>query len=175
MSQSNALRQLEMILDEAVTNGSREQTSGHILLSAMNLELIPKNMVNFYELLSKAEEEAKKLSNNPKIDRYIQAIGKLHHVFIVNSIWTTKWSVFATHIESKNILTILDALANDFHRQNPKILLEKDFLKDLNAEFENILEEVLSTDLSKELKVYLISRIQDILSAIRRYSIDGTE
>ncbi len=175
MKQSNALRTLEIILDEAVTKGEPSQSAGSILLKAMKLDAQPQSLVDFYELLNKAEEEARKLNNIPKINRYIQVIEELHKVFIVNHIWSSPWQTFANHIQTRGVLNTLDALANYLHSQNPEIFLEQDFLKDLNVEFEFLLNKVFDSDLAKELKTYLIDRIEDILKAIRRYAIDGTE
>ncbi|MBD1927347.1 hypothetical protein H6F74_14005 [Trichocoleus sp. FACHB-90] len=175
MEQSNALRRLEIILDEAVTNGNGEQSSAAILLEAMTLAVQHRNIVDFYELLNKAEEEARKLNKFPKIDRYIKVIEELQDVFIANHIWSSKWSIFADYIDNKGVLNTLDALANYLHSQNPKIFIEQDFLNDLNTTFSSLVEKVMESDLSKELKIYLIERIEDILKAIRRYAIDGTE
>ena len=90
MNQSNTVRTLENILDEAVTNGSREEFSGKVLLQVMKLDIIPRNLVSFYELLSKAEQEAMKLKNYPnkypKINRHIQVIETLQEFFITNHI-----------------------------------------------------------------------------------------
>lgn len=61
MQQSNALRRLEEMLAEAVTSGDRNQPSGPILLKAMKLSAQPQNIVDFYELLNKAEEEARSI------------------------------------------------------------------------------------------------------------------
>jgi hypothetical protein len=55
MKQSNALRTLEIILDEAVTKGEPSQSAGSILLKAMKLDAQPQSLVDFYELLNKAE------------------------------------------------------------------------------------------------------------------------
>lgn len=175
MQQSNALRRLEAILDEAVVTGDRTRHAGLILLEAMKLSNQSQNVMDFYEPLNKAEEESRILRNLPKIDRYIQTLVELHQVFVVNHIWSTSWQVFASHIESRGVLIALDALANYFHTQNPAIFLEQDFLENLNSEFEVLLNNVLESDLSKELKLFLIKRIEDILAAIRRYNIDGTE
>lgn len=73
------------------------------------------------------------------------------------------------------VLNTLDALANYFHSQNPAILLEQDFLQKLNGEFESLLDGILNSNLSGELKRFLRERLEDILRAIRRYHIDGTE
>lgn len=95
MQQSNALRRLEKILTEVVASGATQHASGPILLKAMKLSEHPQNIIDFYELLSKAKEEAKSTKNKPNINRYIQSIEELYRVFVVNHVWST----FAAHIE----------------------------------------------------------------------------
>ena len=43
------------------------------------------------------------------------------------------------------------------------------------SEFGDLLNKISESDLSRELKQLLVQRIEDILKAIRRYRIDGTE
>ncbi|BAT55281.1 hypothetical protein NOS3756_42600 [Nostoc sp. NIES-3756] len=176
MSQSNALRLLESILDGAIRSKNLNQSAGIVLLNAMNLpNNEPKDIVDFYEILNKAEEETIKLNHLPKVDRYIQAIHDLHKFFVVNHVWNAKWNIFADYIENRNVLTVLDLLANFYHVQNRTVFLENDFLEKLKVEVESLRSTVLNSNLSKELKNYLINKIEDILQALRRYSIDGTE
>lgn len=99
----------------------------------------------------------------------------MHQVFVLNHVWDVTWNTFAAPIEGKNVLNTLDALADFFSSQNPAIFLEQDFLERLNDEFGNLLGRIIESNLSKELKRFLIERIEDILKAIRRYHIDGTE
>ena len=171
---SNALRRLEELLTEAVTNGDGNELSGLILLRAMKLSEQPQNIVDFCELLSKAEEEAKSIRNKTKIDRYIQTLEELHKVFVVSHIWSTQWAIFAGQINN-NILNTLDSLADLFDKQNPAIFLDQEFLEKLKDEFSDLLTKILESDLSRDLKIFLRERIEDILRAIRRYPIDGTE
>jgi hypothetical protein len=175
MQQSSALRRLEEILTSAVTNGDTGQASGPILLKAMGLEPQPHNIVDFYELLNKAEEEARRVRTRPNIDRYLQAIEKFHELFIVQHTWSVGWNTFSNYIENKNILSILDSLAEFFYSENPVIFLEKDFLGELNSEFTLLLEKILQSDLSRELRRFLTAHIENIIKSIRRYQIDGTE
>lgn len=175
IQQSSALRRLEEVLTIAVANGERTHASGPILLEAMKLSSESRNILDFYELLNKVEEEAKSIRNKQNIDRYIQSIEKLHQVFVDNHTWGAPWNIFATYIEDKDVLNILDALADFFYSQNPTIFLEQEFLENLNREFNSLLDEIISSELSKELKRFLVERIADILTAIRRYHIDGTK
>jgi hypothetical protein len=175
MMQSSALRRLEEILTEAVANGDRNEASGPLLLKTMKLSGDSQNIVDFYELLNKAKEEARSIKNKPKIDRYVNSIEKLHQIFVVNHTWGTHWQIFATYIEDRDVLNVLDSLAEFFYSQNPALFLDKDFLSELNSEFASLLEKILKSDLSKELKKFLIVHLDNILKAIRRYYIDGTE
>jgi hypothetical protein len=175
MMQSSALRRLEETLTKAVDNGDIKQASGPILLEAMNLANQPHNIVDFYELLNKAEEEARSIRTKTRIDRYLQTIEKLHEYFVVQHIWGIQWNAFATYIKDKGVLNTLDSLAEFFHSENPAIFLEEDFLEKLNSEFTLLLEKILQSDLSKDLKRFLTGQIENILNAIRRYKIDGTE
>ncbi|AKG22495.1 hypothetical protein [Calothrix sp. 336/3] len=175
MQQSNALRRLEEILTEAIDNGDIQQASGPILLKAMNLGDQPHKILDFFELLNKAEEEAKSIKTKPKIDRYLQTIEKLHEYFIIHHVWSVQWNTFVTYIKDKGILTTLDSLAEFFYSENPEIFLEDDFLGKLKNEFNLISEKILQSDLSKELKRFLIEHIENLLNAIRRYQVDGTE
>jgi hypothetical protein len=172
--QSNALRRLDTILAKAVAYQNQQEPAGLVLLNSMQLNADPKKVVAFYELLSKAKEESLRIINQPNIDRYISRLNILHEVFILHPVWTTEWKIFSNHIESTGVLLALDALANYFHDQDPLVLLEQDFLDQLKTEFQSLLEGILQSTLSKELKRFLTEKIEDILTAIRRYHIDGT-
>lgn len=174
MQQSNALRRLEEILTEAIETGDGNQPCGLILLKVMQLGNQVEDLVDFYELLNKAEAEARSVRNKPRLNRYLETIKQLRRLFITKSIWSENWSAFVTDINN-NVLNTLDSLANDFGSQKPTIFLEQEFLKNLKDEFESLLDEVIGSDLSRELKHFLIGRIEDIQKAIRRYQIDGSE
>lgn len=175
MKQSNTARRLHTILKEAISNGGSQENSGNILLKAMKVDGHLHKLLDFYELLNKVGEDARKLKNIEDIDSYILVIEQLQNYFVTNPIWGSQWATFVNFIQDKNILIALSALANYLHSQNPERLLEVDFLEELSAKFESFLNEIYESDLSKELKIYLIDRIEDILKAIRRYAIDGTE
>src|SRR6476661_6733773 len=115
MNQSSILRRLETILDYAVDKGEPNKKASLVLSEAMGLDSSPGSILDFCEILNKAEEEARNLRDVPKIHRYFQAIDDLHQLFVFNHIWNTDWHIFANHIRSKGILIALDALANYLH------------------------------------------------------------
>jgi len=175
MQQDNALRRLEDILEQAIKNGDKGKNASEILLTAMGLDNSPQNLTDFYALVNTAHEEAIKIRNQPKIERYISTIKDLRIALITNHLTATRWETIANHIEQKGVLITLDALANYFYDQNPLFLLGKDFLSRLIDQFEAISNDILSSELPKEFKKFLIDKINDIVQAIRRYHIYGTE
>jgi hypothetical protein len=176
MQQSNALRRLDFILSEASENGNVDQPAGPILLKAMDLSVDdPNNIIDFYVILNKAREEAQKMKNMPNIKRDIDALDNLSKIFVTHPVFSTQWQTLVTYLGNGNYLSVLNSLANSFHAQNPAIFLEQEFLENLNREFNSLLDEIISSELSNKLKRFLEKRIGDILTAIRRYNIDGTE
>jgi hypothetical protein len=58
-NQANTLRRLSTILKEAIKNGNKGENIGTVLLKAMDLERRAGNLVEFFEILNKAEYDAK--------------------------------------------------------------------------------------------------------------------
>jgi hypothetical protein len=179
MQRSSALQNLETILYEASKNGNATLASGVVLLKTMNLDPQPENLANFYELLNKAMAEAKliKIKIQPRLDDRLSTLKALYIFMTVNHLWAQPWSVFTTDSEGrlKHAMTALSELAGNFHAQNPVKFLEQDFLNSLNTQLAEILGEILkSGDLSEDLKNFLVASVEDLLSAVRRYYIDGT-
>jgi hypothetical protein len=176
MQRSSALQNLEVILYEAFNRGNKDAPGALVLLAAMNLETRPENLVNFYELLNKAIEEARLIKNQRRLEDHLQTLNELYALFISEHLWTQPWVVFTKKNALKNALTTLDALSNYFHLQKPTKFLEQDFLDSLNVQLAEILADIVkSDDLSRELKNFLSISIEDIISAIRKYYIAGTE
>ncbi len=175
MTQSSALRKLEELLTEAVETGDTKQFARTILLEAMTKKGSPADFIDFYALLDKAKEEAKSIKNKPRLDRYLKTLNELCQLFVTEHIWNAGWLTFANYIENKDVLNTLDSLADFFYFQNPRLLLEEDFLKQLTDEFTSLLDEVLKSNLSKDLKQFMTIQLENILKAIQRYYMDGTE
>ncbi len=181
MSESNVLRVLQAILKESIEQGNPEQAAGIVLLQTMKLNQEPKNLITFYELLSRAKSDAVKLRNissdnhKEEYTESVEAIEALQDMFVLTPPWTQPWKSFAGQLKSGRYTSILASLARDFHVQNPKIFLEQEFLKELDLNLSSLKNEVLGSELSPSFKKYLIEKIEDILKSISRYLIDGTE
>jgi hypothetical protein len=181
MNESNRLRSLHQILNNAILDGIPEENAGYVLLDAMRLERKPYNFMAFYELFSKAKDDALSLmtiENGIYKEEYtvqINAITKLQDFFISNNAFAQVWKTFLDEIERGHYMGILSPLAREFRKHNPKIFLEKDFLERFNIDLTKLINEVLESELSPDLKKYIINKIEDLTQSIRRYLIDGTD
>jgi hypothetical protein len=171
---SNALQRLDVLLYNTVGQ-TPDENAQIVLLKGMGLLNISRNLGNFYELLNKASYEAEMLRDQHRMDDYIQAIEQLHHLFIANHISSNYWRVFSDFIKDKNLLLPLNTLAKAFYERHPAIELEKDFISDLSAKFEDYQKEIIQSSISTGLKKYLLDRLEEILKILRNYIVDGTE
>jgi hypothetical protein len=170
---TSALQRLTKILRDAIEDS--ESYSINALAIPMLLQCIDvpdslSHFIDFFSILSTAREEIRKMKGRESSCRVIE---KLNDYFI-NKIDVT-WEDFAKFIEDGNIIDLLHSLADHYHTQNPAIFLESDFLDGLKDQFNFLLDEIVDSDLSNDFKKFLTKKIEDILYAIRRYSIDGTE
>jgi hypothetical protein len=177
MGQNNSLRILERILTIATSdpNSKPQEKFGLILLKSMNLDIQPENMVDFYGILSRARDEAASIQKDNIEERYIKPLDDFYGFFVENDLWNGPYAPFESHIKQKNILTILDSLADFFGDQNPRIMLSDDCLPLLRKEFELVLENVIKSDLSQDIKKFLTKGITQILKGFAKYEIDGGE
>jgi hypothetical protein len=130
----------------------------------------PPHLIDFFSILSTAREEIGRMKDRESSRRVIE---KLNDYFIDHT--DIKWKDFVKYIDDGNIIDLLHSLADHYHTQNPTIFLESDFLDGLKDEFNSLLNEIIDSDLSSNLKSFLTKQIENILYVIRRYSIDGTE
>jgi hypothetical protein len=141
-----------------------------ILLQYINVPDSSSHLIDFFSILSTARKEIERMKGRESSRRVIE---KLNDYFINNN--DIKWKDFAKFIDDGNIIDLLHFVADHYHTQNPAIFLESGFLDGLKNQFNSLLDEIIDSDLSNNLKRFLTKQIEDILYAIRRYSIDGTE
>jgi hypothetical protein len=113
MSESNILRVLQTIIKDAVDTGDPELSAGLVLLGVMKLEPEPKNLVDFYELLSRAKDDAIKLKNissdfhKEDYTEPVRAIEDLQDLFIATPPWTHQWKKFVVSLKNGRYTSVL--------------------------------------------------------------------
>jgi hypothetical protein len=172
--QTSALQRLSKILNDFMQEKITSSESPAIpkLLEYINVPDDSPHLMDFFTLLSTAREEIGRMKDRESSRRVIE---KLNDYFINKAHSDMKWPDFSKFIDDGNYIFLLNSLADHYHTQNPTIFLESDFLDGLKEQFNSLLDEIIASDLSNNLKRFLTKQIENILYAIRRYSIDGTE
>jgi hypothetical protein len=176
MSQSNRLKILHSILNQAVENGNPNDMTGIVLLQTMKLELQPRNLLIFFEVLANAREEILRLEKDDS-SLYLPIIEKLQSIFTENYLWNggLPWANCLSFINSQQFLPLLRLLADKLHYQNPDVILKQNFIYDTKSYLETLILEVDRSELSNKLKKYIKQKVRDILRAIERYDITGSD
>ncbi|MBD2107619.1 hypothetical protein [Nodosilinea sp. FACHB-13] len=176
MENSSALQRLTLILEEAVEECKRDAPMGPLLLKVMGYDQNESNKLSlFFTLLDSAEREAEKLKNIRKKEDFLEVLKDIKTVFINNHAWADNCSVFASHLRNKNSLIVLNSLVSFHSDQYPNLKIEKEYLDSFKSIFENLQKEVGSSDLSRELRDFILDKIKEVLTTIERYNTDGTE
>jgi hypothetical protein len=95
-----------------------------------------------------------------------QAFGKFDY--------TKSWSSFKQSFDS-NTLARLEFCADTLSSQLKEKIVDSDYLATFQAEIEMLLEEVIGSNLSEEMKSFLFEKLQDINQAIRNYRFYGSK
>ncbi|PSR17013.1 hypothetical protein C8255_14780 [filamentous cyanobacterium CCP3] len=86
------------------------------------------------------------------------------------------WSTFDAELESKGIYTIISGFLEIYNLKfSANIYLQEEFLGRLKKNFESMLNEVDDSALSKDLKQFFTYKLEELIKAIRRYQLDGSE
>lgn len=173
--QLNIFNKLATILSSAMAHGSGKNASGPILLSAMNLDNHPGNLVEFYGLLDGARIEAEKLPSESVGSDYFLTFIEFDKYFIQQHLWTKEWSSTAAHIKTSNMIALLQLMALTRSGQQSSVSLEEDFLNTLQVTVSSLFEQVSSSILSADLKTLLMGHLSEILSATRSACSEGSK
>jgi hypothetical protein len=172
MKNSNSLLNLQDILNVAIKSENTSASISKVLLEAMrqSVAIESPTIFDFYKIISYAENEVKYLDDS---NEYLEQIYDLHNVFISRSITVEPWHVVMSDIKKSNVISILKLLGSKIHDRNPFECFEKDFLDSIRQQFDSISDEVRKSNLSSELKRFLLERISSIANAIDLYGISG--
>jgi hypothetical protein len=172
MKNSNSLINLQNILDIAIRSGDTSASISQVLIDAMKQSIFINSPTafDFYKIITYAEHEIKCLDDS---STYLDCIYDLQKVFISRNINGEPWSVVLNTLKASNVIVILHLLGSKIYDRNPSVYFEKDFLDTIRQQFDSISDEVRLSNLSPELRRFLLDRISNISNAIDLYEISG--
>jgi hypothetical protein len=175
MSQNNSAHRLSEILERAINlEGSQNILS--VLQKSMEATDNPYPIVDFFVLIADVEQSTSYLKNIRKKNEYLGAINELKGLFSSYEVRNVDhWNLIKNEIRSKRLALIIDACGNFLSQEFPVTHLDEDEIKKYLSECEELLQEVTGSDLSDNLKTFLVIRLEEICTALRHYSIGGSE
>jgi hypothetical protein len=175
MSQNNSAHRLSEILERAINlEGSQNILS--VLQQSMEATDNPYPIVDFFVLIADVEQSISYLKNIRKKNEYLGAINELKGLFSSYEVRNVDhWNFIKNEIRSKHLALIIDACGNFLSQEFLVTHLDEDEIKKYLSECEELLQEVTGSDLSDDLKTFLVIRLEEICTALRHYSIGGSE
>jgi hypothetical protein len=112
---------------------------------------------------------------NVNTELYLRAINEVKEAFnSLNYNLTQDWLLIANKID-KSTLEKLEFCADALSRQQGEIVLNNEELNELFDEVRTLFEKVLDADLDKDIKSFMLEKLQDIDRAIINYKFQGSK
>jgi len=177
MEQDNAARRLHRVLKCAANKGEGHLQTYYAIARALDIDDPDANrhlFTNFFVLLHDVEHNIRQLKKVSDLDEYIDAVKEVQSILLLG-MFQEKWETSFSRLDSQGLIKLLNACANfiDHEQLNPSLSAEQ--LQEYLEQCEALLQEVMNSDLPDDMKTFLIIRLEEICSAIRHYSIGGTE
>ncbi|MBW4518765.1 MAG: hypothetical protein KME16_03560 [Scytolyngbya sp. HA4215-MV1] len=178
MEQNNAARRLCNILERAIANGKDDKIIYQVIAEALAIKAPDSNkyaFTEFFVLLAEVEHITKQLKKVRGLDKYIEAVQEIQSIFFTYGMFQGQWNSVRSTIEGRNLILGLDACANFIAQEKIDPSLGEEQLKEYLQQCEALLQEVMESDLSEDIKTFLVVRLEEICTAIRHYSLGGPE
>ena len=143
MNQNNSAHRLFTILEKATQIGGNEKDTSAVIGKAMDIQDISNRcfMTDFFTLISDVEKSISHLKNVPKKNRYLGAIQEIQNLFFSYSL-IENWPSISSTIESRNLITVLDACATFISTEDKLLNLDETQLEEYLSQCEDILSKV---------------------------------
>jgi len=134
-------------------------------------ELFSKFSV-FLKLIEDTERRIVNL-DHPNKDKFMKCMGPIKGAFKIPSL-NASWSDTLKKISDSDIALLeLSSEALDAYRK--EALIEQDQLEEIKQDTDSLFNEIVNSDLDKNLKVILLDLLEVIRRAIAEYQIRGAE
>ncbi|EDX82343.1 hypothetical protein S7335_900 [Synechococcus sp. PCC 7335] len=183
MSHDNPVRRLHQIITKAceIASAHRDRTvaSSDIWASTFKIRKNDHSALTgyaeaFYVLLRQSRRVIEQL---PVDDHspYLQALDFVSSTISKYGFFSPQWGNLGNTLQSKPMMAMLSMTADAIDRDVKQAALSQEHLTELLNLTKALLDDVLNSDLEEDLKSYLIVHLEDVVRAIRHYSVSGSE
>jgi hypothetical protein len=176
MNQNNSAYRLCTILDKAMKVGDEQKDATAAIGIAMGIKDISDRrfMTDFFVIIADTERSILLLKNLSRKESFIEIIRQIQNLFFSHNL-REHWPNIKNAINGGNLTLLLASCADFIAREIPAQNLSENQLKDYLLECEELVRKVSESDLSEDIKTFLVMRLEEICIAIRHYSIGGSE
>lgn len=108
-------------------------------------------------------------------DPYVRPLDHISSAFCQFGFLCSPWKNLYNQLNDVSMMALLEAAANAIDNEAQLEELSQDQLSQLLETAEALLSDICNSDLDKDLKSFLMVRLEEICIAIRRYSLRGSE
>lgn len=178
MEEDNAARRLCNMFNIAFKEDDGNKYIYIVLGLALGI-IDPENnkhlITEVFVMLSEVDKELKKLQKVNNIEIYIKGIQEIQYYLVTANIYQGTWNQLKPNIENRNFILVLESCANFIALEKPNIALSETQLTEYLKQCEALLEELIISELSDDIKTYLVERLEEVCTAIRNYKIGGSK
>ena len=178
MKANNSARCLHEILKTAMNCPNPDVTIAHALAPALkvdNPDLEKYKYGDFFRLIREVEEDVSTLKNIDELEDYLSAIQEVSGIFLSVRMFQDSWSSIYPLIQQSRSLTNINSCALFLEQRDKYPTLEKEALEGYLQDCQAMIEDVLSSDLEDDIKIFLVIKLRDICTAIENYHLGGTK
>lgn len=179
MLEGNSISILCKILTELSESASSDEAIKVELARRTNKEMsdlgFSKAVLDFMCIFKDAERTILTSEGAVDPEGFIEILNEMNLFFLASNTWDIRTKSFNAWIKQKNILPYLRLAAGNIEREQQKIILTDDFLKNLLHQVHSLEEEVIGSEISKDVQLFVLSKLREISWAIENYHIYGNK
>jgi len=142
---------------------------------AMNDLGFSKAIMDLMSIFKDAEKTILTSENAIDPEGFVKILNEMNLFFLANNAWDIRTKTFNNWVQNKNILRYLRLAAGNIEKGQQKIILTEDFLEGLLEQIHSLEEEVVASEISKDIQSFVLSKLREISWAIENYHVYGAK
>jgi hypothetical protein len=183
MQYDNPARRLHRILTKALdvsaTQGAPNSVSSVNVWKAVfnesDDENFPTDLDGIHTLIKLTRDAICRLQKVGDQNIYLKVLDELSMSVHQCGLLSSQWNLVHSGLSKPLLLDMIAATADQIDNESNLFELTQEQQKDLLNSAQALLDEICKSDVDRELKIYLMVRLEEICTAIRHYSIDGSD
>ncbi|MBD2113795.1 MULTISPECIES: hypothetical protein [Cyanophyceae] len=132
-------------------------------------------ITSFITLVGDARKTVKTSARAISPHESLVIIDDLNKFILSSNIWDLRVKSLKGWIDSKYVLSHLAMLSASVSQEHTKAVLSKEMLAQLVDRLTRIKEEIINSDLSVDLRRFLLKKINELIWDIENYSVSGLD